>query len=90
MFLDSGAGVSIWESWKSLRRRINDYEKELKPSTTYGMRSIYLANCLETQIPQAAAIPNAAYGVTKAAQHYLTAKLHPEEPWLTSFIIDPG
>lgn len=39
---------------------------------------------------QAAAIPNAAYGVTKAAQHYLTGKLHPEEPWLTSFSIDPG
>ncbi|KAJ4388381.1 hypothetical protein N0V85_007613 [Neurospora sp. IMI 360204] len=40
--------------------------------------------------PAAAAVPNAAYGVTKAAQHYLTRKLHDEEPWLTSFSIDPG
>ncbi|KAK1780704.1 hypothetical protein QBC45DRAFT_391281 [Copromyces sp. CBS 386.78] len=40
--------------------------------------------------PAAAAVPNAAYGVTKAAQHYLTGKLHHEEPWLTSFSIDPG
>ncbi|KAK3397590.1 hypothetical protein B0T20DRAFT_479789 [Sordaria brevicollis] len=40
--------------------------------------------------PQAAAFPNAAYGLTKAAQHYLTGKLHPEEPWLTSFSLDPG
>lgn len=40
--------------------------------------------------PQAVAIPNVAYGLTKAAQHYLTGKLHPEEPWLTSFSIDPG
>ncbi|KAK3953082.1 hypothetical protein QBC32DRAFT_388654 [Pseudoneurospora amorphoporcata] len=40
--------------------------------------------------PAAAAVPNAAYGITKAAQHYLTGKLHHEKPWLTSFSIDPG
>lgn len=50
----------------------------------------FTANMCKLQNPQAVAVPNAAYGLTKAAQHYLTGKLHPEEPWLTSFSIDPG
>ena len=33
---------------------------------------------------------NAAYGVTKVAQHFYTRAMHIEEPWLISLTIDPG
>ncbi|KAK4123007.1 NAD(P)-binding protein [Parathielavia appendiculata] len=33
---------------------------------------------------------NAAYAPTKVVQHWLTKAIHTEEPWLTSFPVDPG
>ncbi|GAW16195.1 hypothetical protein ANO14919_056180 [Xylariales sp. No.14919] len=34
--------------------------------------------------------PMAAYGMSKAAAHYLTRKVHCESPNITAFVIDPG
>ncbi|KAI8950685.1 hypothetical protein F4801DRAFT_548026 [Xylaria longipes] len=34
--------------------------------------------------------PMAAYGMSKAAAHYLTRKVHCESPGITAFVIDPG
>jgi NAD(P)-dependent dehydrogenase (short-subunit alcohol dehydrogenase family) len=49
---------------------------------TMGSQSGYLTNFLF--------FPNAAYGPSKVAAHWLTRALHDEEPWLTSIVIDPG
>lgn len=35
-------------------------------------------------------IPNAAYGPTKLVGHWLTKRIHFEEPELTAFPIHPG
>ncbi|OIW26280.1 NAD(P)-binding protein [Coniochaeta ligniaria NRRL 30616] len=35
-------------------------------------------------------VPNAAYGPSKAAVHWLTKRIHAEEEWLTSFVMHPG
>ncbi|KAI1151050.1 hypothetical protein F4825DRAFT_376468 [Nemania diffusa] len=34
--------------------------------------------------------PMAAYGMSKAAAHYLTRKVHCESPSITGFVVDPG
>ncbi|PVH81114.1 hypothetical protein DL98DRAFT_178692 [Cadophora sp. DSE1049] len=48
-------------------------------------------NCLliircRNQLP----IPNAAYGTSKAAVHWLTKRIDAEEEKLTAFVINPG
>ena len=35
-------------------------------------------------------IPNAAYGTSKAAVHWLTKRINAEEEKLTAFILSPG
>lgn len=34
--------------------------------------------------------PNAAYGPTKIVQHWYARTVANQQPWLTSFPIDPG
>lgn len=47
-----------------------------------GSSAAFLTNMLE--------IPNAAYAQTKVVVHWLTKRIHIEEPWLTAFPVDPG
>jgi hypothetical protein len=35
-------------------------------------------------------VPNASYGPSKAALAWYGVRLHAEEPWLSSVILDPG
>lgn len=44
------------------------------------------AGSITAQLP----LPNAAYGPSKAAVHWLTKRMDGEEDWLTAFVLDPG
>jgi len=35
-------------------------------------------------------VPNSAYGPTKAVVNWLTARVHAEDDWLTTFAVHPG
>lgn len=48
-----------------------------------------IASLTEMKNPEAD-FPMFAYGASKAAAHYLTRKIHYEEPGLIAFVVDPG
>lgn len=43
-----------------------------------------------TEMEKCARAPLSAYGLSKLAANYIMRKLHFENKWLTSFVIDPG
>ncbi|KAF1978161.1 hypothetical protein BU23DRAFT_564422 [Bimuria novae-zelandiae CBS 107.79] len=45
-----------------------------------------IAGCITSE----PAIPNAAYSPSKAAMHWLTARINSEDAWLNAFVMDPG
>lgn len=47
-----------------------------------GSSAAFLTNMID--------VPNASYAQTKVVVHWLTKRIHIEEPWLTAFPVDPG
>ncbi|KAJ4349468.1 uncharacterized protein N0V89_008083 [Didymosphaeria variabile] len=100
----ANAGVSyVWPKLKDVK--IEDMKGHMAPNV-YGVVSLYQATrgLLEKSVQpsfvlmgsQAGVlsnlppVPNAAYGPSKAAAHWLIVRLHAEEEWLNAFVLDPG
>ncbi|KAH7312957.1 hypothetical protein BKA65DRAFT_516988 [Rhexocercosporidium sp. MPI-PUGE-AT-0058] len=100
----ANAGVSY--SWPKVSElKIEDLQGHLVPNV-FGVVWLYQATLslllkakdpkfvtigstagkIENQLP----IPNAAYGTSKAAVHWLTKRIDAEEEKLTAFVINPG